>query len=514
MVLTLAFLMGGSLTQAAEKAKAAPEKEKKAEAAESSEKAKPEQSVTQHSAVIGGATINYTATAGTLIIRNEKDEPWASIDYIAYTKRDVADQSRRPITFAYNGGPGSSSIWLHMGALGPRRVVTTDAGETPPAPYKVVDNVYSIIDKTDLVMIDPVGTGISKAVGKAKDKDFWGADPDIQSVAQFIKQYVSDNDRWNSPKYLFGESYGTTRSAGVVDYLQTRENMQFNGVVLVSVALDLEAIFNLPGNDRPYPFFLPTYAAVAFYHHMLPNPPKELQPFLDEVRKYALGEYTEALMKGDQLDPAARKQVVQKLHEYTGLSESYIEKANLRIDEGEFTQELLREHGETVGRLDARFTGPSLDVLAKEAEYDPQSAAISSAFTAAFLDYYHKDLKFGENKTYRIMNPNVFRTWDFKHRVAGAPFPLPTLTNTGLDLAHALKYNPNLRILVLNGYFDLATPFLATEYMMSHLELDKTLASHVEMKYFPAGHMMYVHEPSLKQMKADVASFIDQTDRL
>jgi carboxypeptidase C (cathepsin A) len=514
MVLVLACLMGTLPAYAAEKPKPAPEKEKKAESSETADAAKPEQSVTQHSVVIGGATINYTATAGTLIIRNEKDEPWASMDYIAYTKRDVADESRRPITFAYNGGPGSSSVWLHMGALGPRRVVTTDAGETPPAPYKIVDNADSIIDKTDLVMIDPVGTGISKAVGKAKDKDFWGADPDIESVSQFIKQYVSDNNRWNSPKYLLGESYGTTRSAGVVDYLQTRENMQFNGVILVSVALDLEAIFNLPGNDRPYPFFLPTYAAVAFYHHMLPNPPKELAPFLDEVRKYALGEYTGALMKGDELEPAERAAVIKKLHEYTGLSEAYIDKANIRIDEGEFTQELLREHGETVGRLDARFTGPSLDILAEEAEYDPQSAAISAAFTAAFLDYCHKDLKFGQGKTYHITNPNVFRTWDFKHKVQGAPFPLPTLTNTGIDLAHALKYNPDLRILVLNGYFDLATPFLATEYMMSHLGLDKTLASHIEMKYFPAGHMMYVHEPSLKKMKADVAAFIDRTDRL
>ena len=262
----------------------AAEAPKKAEKPEKAEPPRAEKSVTSHSVVIGGVTVAYTATAGTLIVRNEKDEPWASMGYVAYVRKDSADAGRRPVTFAYNGGPGSSSIWLHMGALGPKRIVVSDAEPTPPPPYRLVDNASSILDKTDLVMIDPVGTGISRAVGGAKEKDFWGVDPDIDSVARFIRQWVTENGRWNSPKYLLGESYGTTRSAGVVEALQSRYGMSFNGVILVSVALDLEAIFNGPGNDRPFPLFLPTYAATAWYHKLLPSRPEKLEPFLDEVR--------------------------------------------------------------------------------------------------------------------------------------------------------------------------------------------------------------------------------------
>jgi len=473
---------------------------------------KADSSVTHHSVTIGGAQVRYKATAGTLILRDDKDKPEASVGYVAYTREGLKGGGPRPITFAYNGGPGSSSIWLHMGALGPRRVVTTDAAPTPPPPYQLADNPFSLIDVTDLVMIDPVGTGISRAVGKKKDEDFWGVDPDIQSVGRFIKQYVSANGRWNSPKYLLGESYGTTRSAGIVDVLQTQEGMSFNGVILVSVALDLGAIFAWPGNERPYPLFLPTYAAVAWYHHALPDPPEKLEPWLDEVRAYALGPYTAALMKGNALREAERKAVAEKLHDYTGLSTDYILKANLRVNEGKFTQELLREHGETVGRLDARFTGVDFDPLAEEAQYDPQSAAISAAFTAAFLDYYHRELGFGKGKTYKVSG-GVFGKWKWEHKVRGSGFPSP-FPNTGLDLAHALGYNPNLRVLVLNGYFDLATPFLATEYMMSHLNLSENLRSHIEQKYYQAGHMMYLHEPDLEKMKADVAGFIERTDRL
>jgi carboxypeptidase C (cathepsin A) len=472
----------------------------------------PESSVTQHSAMIGGVAVSYTATAGTLIVRNQKDEPWASIGYIAYVRKDAGLPARRPITFSYNGGPGSSSIWLHMGALGPRRVVTSDATATAPPPYQVVDNAYSVLDKTDLVMIDPVGTGVSRAVGEAKDKDFWGVDPDIESVSRFIKQYVTDNGRWNSPKYLLGESYGTTRSAGVVDYLQTHAGMAFNGVILVSVAVDLEAIFALPGNDRPYPLYLPSYAATAWYHKLLGNPPKELEPWLTEVRRFAAGEYAAALAEGDRLSAERRAEIIKKLHGYTGLSEQYLDLANMRVSEGEFTQELLRQHRVTVGRLDSRFSGVTFDPLAKEAEEDPQSAAIEAAFTAAFLDWYHEGLKFGHGKTYVVM-ADIWRTWDFKHKTPGAPIPLPSLTNTGIDLAHAMAFNPNLRVLTLNGLYDLATPFFATESMVAQLHLDKTLQSHVELKYYPAGHMMYVHEPALKAFKADVADFIARTSQ-
>ncbi|MFQ5719480.1 MAG: S10 family peptidase [Acidobacteriota bacterium] len=473
-----------------------------------------EQSVTEHSIRMGGTTLAYTATAGTLILRDEKDEPIARFGYVAYTKQGVKDASRRPITFAYNGGPGSSSIWLHMGTLGPRRILTADAESTPPPPYDVVDNEFSIIDVTDLVMIDPVGTGLSRPVGKAKNEDFWGVDKDIKSVSQFIYQYVNDNERWNSPKYLLGESYGTMRSAGVVDYLQTRNGMAFNGVILVSVFVDAATAITIPGNDEAYRLFVPTYAAVAWYQKALKDRPDDLGAFLGEVRAFCAGEYMFALQKGDRLQGEERAAVVAKLSRYTGLSADYWDKANLRVSEGQFTKELLRQHGKTVGRLDSRFTGVSFNLLGEEANYDPQSAAISPAFTAAFMNYLHHDLEFGQGKTYNVSARGLFRTWEFKHQMPGVRFPVPGLPNTGVDLAHAMGYNPNLEVLVLNGYFDLATPFFATEYTMDHLGLAPELQDHVHMKYYQAGHMMYLHPPSLKQFKADVAAFIRSTDRL
>ena len=512
-VRSIALLLSLSLAPSLTIAQESPPKDAKPGAATpETEKPKPDTSVTEHSIQIGGKTIGYTATAGTLVLRSDKDEPEAQFGYTAYVMKGVTDPTKRPITFAYNGGPGSSSIWLHMGALGPRRIVTTDAGMTPPPPYQVVDNDQSILDVSDLVMIDPVGTGFSHALGKKENKDFWGTDPDIASVSQFIFQYVSDNDRWNSPKFLLGESYGTTRSAGVVDYLWNEKGMAVNGVVLVSVALDLEAIFQWPGNERPYPFFVPTFAATAWYHKALPDQPEKLEPFLDEVRAWAMGPYRAALAKGDRLADEERSEIVSKLHEYTGLSEDYIRKANLRVTEPEFTHELLNDQRQTVGRLDSRFTGFTFDQLGEGAEYDPQSEAVTAAYTAAFLDYYHRDLQYGRDKTYHV-SAQVFGSWDFKHRVPGSRFPMP-MVNTGVDLGQALGLNPNLRVLVLNGYFDLATPFLATEYMFSHLGLPPELAAHVTMKYFEAGHMMYLHPESLAQMKSAVAGFITANDRI
>jgi carboxypeptidase C (cathepsin A) len=476
---------------------------------------KAEQSATQHRIVIGGATISYTAAAGALIVRNAQDQPYASMGYTAYTKSEVADPSRRPITFAYNGGPGASSIWLHMGALGPRRILTSDAAATPPPPYKTVDNEFSILDKTDLVMIDPVGTGFSGAVGEAKDRDFWGVDADIESVSRFIRQYITDNGRWNSPKYLLGESYGTTRSAGVVNYLQVKEGMAFNGVILVSMATDLELPFSaddLPGNQRALPFIIPTYTAVAWYHKVLPDPPAEIAPLLREARAFALGEYAYALALGSDLPDADRKTVIEKLHRYTGLSSDYLDQADLRVPLPQFTQELLRGRRETVGRLDARFLGATFDPLAKNAAYDPQDAATTAAFAAAFFDYLHRDLIFGQGRTY-VLQADAWKTWDYRHKIEGAEMP-EMIVNTGVDLAHAMGFNPNLRVLVLQGVYDLATPFLATEYMVSHLDLRKDLRSHIEIKYYDAGHMMYIHGPSLKRFKQDVATFIDGTDGL
>jgi carboxypeptidase C (cathepsin A) len=513
MPLVLGLLLGSATILGAAEPPSAAQKEGSGEATKQETPAapKPEQSVTEHTIKVGGTVLKYKATAGTLVIRNDDEEPVAAIGYVAYTK-DGVEAKQRALTFAYNGGPGSSAIWLHMGALGPRRIVTTDAGPTPPPPYQVVDNEDTPLDVTDLVMIDPVGTGVSRAVGKAKNKDFWGVDQDIDSVGRFIVQYVNDNGRWNSPKYLLGESYGTMRSAGLVDYLQTKWNMAFNGVILVSVFVDAKTAITWAGNDLGYEMYVPTYAAIAWYHHLVKDAPP-LEPFLAEARQFATGPYAAALGKGDALPEAERKQVIAAMSRLTALAPSFLDKANLRVSEGEFTAELLREHSEIVGRLDARFTGVALDRLAREATDDPQAAAISGAFTAAFLSYYHGELKFGEGKTYKV-EVDLWRDWDWKHKAPGSDFAAPVWPNTGVDLAHAMAYNPNLRILALNGLYDLATPFLGTEYTMDHLGLEKKLRNNIEMRYFEAGHMMYLHPPSLKAFKEAIASFVKATDRL
>jgi carboxypeptidase C (cathepsin A) len=470
-----------------------------------------ESSVTQHHLSAGGKGFDYTATAGTLVIRDDDDKPIANMGYVAYTRRDTKDLAQRPVLFAFNGGPGSSSLWLHMGVLGPKRVVVADPTPTPPAPYKVVDNEFGVLDKADLVMIDPVGTGLSRAVCDRKDEDFWGVDPDIDSVSRFIAQYVSDNNRWSSPKYLFGESYGTTRAAAIVDWLRSRRSLAFNGLVLVSVATDIEAIFaELPGNERPYAAYLPAYAAVGWYHHMLPGQPAALEPFLQEVRGYANGPFTAALLKGDALTDAERDAVAEQIHKYTGLSPEYVKAANLRIAEIAFVHELLKSKRLTVGRLDGRFAGPTQDPLEKYADYDPQSAAISAAFTAAFQDWYHVELKFGQGRTYRATNFAIGEKWKWTHKPIDAAGEQPVV-NSGVDLAQALVQDANLKVLVLNGYYDLATPFSATEHMMAHLGLPPGTSSRIQMKYYEAGHMMYVHPASIKKMKGDVDAFIDST---
>jgi carboxypeptidase C (cathepsin A) len=514
VALTAVFFLGASHAVFAGDTPTAAAKEQGAgvAATESAAIPKAEQSVTEHTIKLGGGPLKYKATAGTLLIRNDDDEPIGAIGYTAYTK-EGAEASQRPLTFAYNGGPGSSSVWLHMGALGPRRIVTTDAGPTPPPPYQVVDNEETILDVTDLVMIDPVGTGLSRAVGKAKNKDFWGVDQDVDSIARFVVQYVNDNGRWNSPKYLLGESYGTMRSAVLVDVLQSKWNMAFNGVVLVSVFVDAKTAITMWGNDLGYEMYVPSYAAIAWYHLIKDAPP--LDTVLTQAREFAAGPYAAALAKGDAIPDDERKAVIASMSRLTGLSPSYLDKANLRVSEGQFTAELLREHAEIVGRLDARFTGVALDRLAEQTpeDQDPQAMAISGAFTAAFLDYLHGELKFGEGKTYKI-EADLWLEWEWKHKAPGSHFPAVGWPNTGIDLAHAIATNPALRVLVLNGYYDLATPFFGTEYTMEHLGLEKKLRGNIEMKYFESGHMMYLHPPALTAFKAAVAGFIKATDRL
>ncbi len=478
----------------------------------------PQESTTQGSVTVEGQRINYKAVAGTLILKNKDGKPTGSMFYVAYLK-DGVNPANRPLTFFYNGGPGSSSVWLHMGAFGPRRVVTADHTHTPAAPYQLVNNDYSLLDATDEVFIDAMGTGFSRILDKDKGgvgtpKDFYGVDPDGKAFAQFITEFLSKYGRWNSPKYLFGESYGTTRSAVLANDLETDDDVDLNGVILLSEILnfDLNADFPQinPGMDLPYELMLPTFTATAWYHHKLPKQPAELQPLLQQVQHFAMNDYAKALQAGSTLDPAAKQQMAEQLHNYTGLPVSYLLKANLRVTGPEFEHELLLDSDELTGRLDSRFAGPVMDPLAEQAEYDPQSAAISSAYVSAFNDYVRKDLKFGKDRVYRP-EINVFPEWSFLHQPPGAPFPLPFGVNVMPDLASAMAYNPDLKVLLNAGYFDLATPYYAAVYTMHHLPMPDKLQSNIQYAFYPSGHMVYVHVPSLKALHDNAAKFIDST---
>jgi carboxypeptidase C (cathepsin A) len=474
-----------------------------------------ESSVTEHTIRIGGQSISYKATSATMLLKNDSGAPIGSLYYTAYTRSDTRDLSQRPISFIYNGGPGSASMWLHMGAFGPRRIVTTEAAPTPPPPYQLVDNENTLLDVTDMVFIDPIGTGFSKPVGKGTGRDFWGVDQDARSVAQFIYQYVSRNGRWNSPKYLIGESYGTTRSAVLVNRLQSAENMDFNGVVLISSVLDFETLEFAPGHDISYVLYLPSYAATAAYHHMIPTP-ANLPAFLDTVRQWAMGPYQDALNKGSALPAAERATVLRQLSAYTGLSQDYLDKANLRVSLGQFNQELNRSKGMVSGRLDSRFLGPEYDLLSEGMEYDPQSEAISSAYTTAINTYLRDDLKFPAGDQ-RYVGGGAVQPWDWNRQPQGRGGRgggfFRGATYVGSDLANALISNPNLRVEVENGYYDMATPFFATEYTMDHLGVNPDLRSHVGLKYYDAGHMMYLRVADLAKLKGNIAAFIGSTSR-
>jgi len=508
--IVLALLVAGfPAVLRAQEAGRAPEA-KPAEPPEKKEPPKEETSATEHSIRIGGQTINYTATFGSILIRDDKDEPAALVFYTAYTRSDTKDMTQRPLTFAYNGGPGSASAWLHMGAFGPRRVVTPDAKYAPPGPYHLSDNASSLIDKTDVVFLDPVGTGYSHAVGKHENKEFWGIDQDVHSLAQVIRLYVSRNSRWTSPKYLLGESYGTFRSAALGAYLQQHDGMDLNGIVLISNVLDLSQLTFGLGDDRCYILYLPSYAATAWYHKMLKNPPSDMHALIDDARKFAAGEYAAALMKGSRLTDAEKADMARKLAAYTGLSEDYLIKANLRVTLGQFREELKRATGETTGRLDARYTGPMYDLLAENAETDPQSNAITGAYTAAINSYLRDELKYKTDRNYNLLGGEPGRNWEWR-RMGGPGQFFPGAPNVMGDLARAMLTNPNLHVEVENGIYDMATPFFATEYTMEHLGLPAKLQSHIVEKYYDAGHMMYVNDGELAKLKENIGKFIDET---
>lgn len=463
-------------------------------------------SVTHGTVVINGAPVSYTATAGTLVINEEDPEnktaPKAktTIFYIAYTRNDIDDPGARPLTFSFNGGPGSSSVWLHLGLLGPRRVEMLDERPTPP-PYRVVPNEFSLLDTSDLVFIDPVSTGYSRAVTGEKPDQFHQFTKDIETVGEFIRLYTTRAKRWTSPKFLIGESYGTTRAAGVAGYLQQRHGYYLNGIMLVSSILDFITADFDPDNDLPFILFLPTYTATAWYHRRLPaDLQDDLQRALAEAAAFASREYVLALMQGDALPAEDRARIVEQLARLTGLSPEFVERSNLRIDIFRFVKELLRDQRRTVGRLDSRFTGVDRDAAGEHFEYDPSYTVIQGPYTAALNDYVRRELKFESDLPYEILTGRV-RPWKYDQHENRYVSVSETLRAT-------ISQNPYLRVFVANGYYDLATPYFATEYTFNHLGLDSVLRANITMAYYEAGHMMYVHGPSLARLKDDLAAFI------
>lgn len=481
--------------------------------------AKPGAKITHGEVTVDGHKIDYKAIAGNIYLKNSKSDTTCRMFFVAYMKDGVRNLSDRPITFLYNGGPGSSSLWLHMGAFGPRRVLVADTSHTSPAPYKLVNNQYSLLDASDLVFIDAPGTGFSRIVGAGTKKDFYGVDQDGHAFAQFITRFLSKYNRWNSPKYLFGESYGTTRSAVLARYLEINKNVDLNGVILLSQILSYDISnddnpHTNPGMDMTYELALPTYAATSWFHHKLPKRPANFQDFLHKVEHFAMHQYTQALQKGNMLSKTAKKNIAETMHEYTGLPVNYLMKANLRVSGPQFEHELLNKSDRTTGRLDTRFSGPTMDPLGEYAEYDPQGSSISSAYVSTFNYYIRNVLKYGKGMTYKPVADNIIRSWNFLHQPPNAGRKLDIATNVMPDLATAMKYDPKLHILLNAGYFDLATPFYAAVYTMHHLAIPSRLDKNIEYRFYKSGHMVYVNVPSLKNLHKNVAAFIRKTDNV
>ncbi len=456
----------------------------------------------EFSGTFNGATITYVATASETFLKNDKDENIASMFTTSYTKKDTADARTRPVTFVFNGGPGSASLWLHMGVFGPKRVVVPSDGKPAgAAPYNVADNPLSILDVTDLVFIDPVGTGYSIPLGKAKGEDFWGVKEDADSIAQFIRIWITKNGRWNSPKYISGESYGTTRAARLVPALQGGWNgITVNGVILISSILDFHTADFNKGNDMPYVGYLPTYAASAWFHGKVTPKPASLEDFVQQARDFAVNEYSVALLKGSKLKGDERKAIVSKLAYFTGLSETYIEQADLRVDASRFQKQLLRDRSLVVGRFDSRYTGKDYDDAGERFENDPSGYGIDGAYVTAVNDYLTRSLKVNFDRRYRILEGEPGSKWKWSERGGWA-----THTNVAPHLGKAMRENSDFRVYQANGYYDMATPMFATELTMANNGIDP---AKVTMSSFEAGHMLYTHEPSLKRLASEVRAFI------
>ncbi len=471
---------------------------------------------TRHQVVIDGRKIQYTVTTGTLILKAEvstkketqketpKDfeEPKAAIFFIAYTRDGVDDLESRPLTFSFNGGPGSSSAWLHLGLLGPRRVLMDEMGNSLPPAYRLVENEYSLLDVTDLVFIDPVSTGFSRAVPGEDDREFHGFQKDIESVGDFIRLYTSRYKRWASPKFLIGESYGTTRAAGLSGYLQERHGFFLNGIMLISAVLNFQTHDFQVGNDLPYITFLPTYAATAWYHQCLEPglQAKPLREFLDEVEQFTARSYVPSLMQGASLSPNERQELIDQLSRYTGLTPEYIDRTELRIEIFKFVKELLRSRKRTIGRLDTRFTGVDRNSSGESFEFDPSYSNILGCYTAMLNHYITGELEFTSDLPYEILTGRVW-PWSYKEYEN-------RFVDVSETLRQAMSQNPHLKVYIANGYFDLATPYHATEYTVNHLGLDTSLQQNIRMSYFEAGHMMYIHLPSLQKIRRELVDFL------
>jgi carboxypeptidase C (cathepsin A) len=457
-------------------------------------------SVTEHELTVGGRKIAFTATAGLQTLRDAGGKPTAEIFHIAYTRKGATNPAARPLTFSFNGGPGSSSVWLHLGLLGPKRVRLRDDGFAVPPPYELVDNESSLLDETDLVFIDPVGTGYSRATKPEEARNFYGVNEDARSIGEFIRLYVTRNGRWSSPKFLIGESYGTTRAAALSGELLGTHRMNLNGIMLVSTVLNFQTIWGGEGNDLPHVLYLPSYAATAWYHKKLAPElqAKPLSEVLKEAEEFAVGDYNQALLLGSGLDSARRTAVVRRMSRLTGLAESFVEASDLRVSLSRFNAELLRDRRLVTGRFDSRYTGPARDPLSRQAERDPSGDAVFSAFASTFNHYVREVLKFEDDRPYHVLAGVGPWNWDAENQFA----------NVSEILAESMASNPFLKVHVSNGYYDMATPYFATRYTFNHMRLPPELLRNITQDDYTAGHMMYLNRPDLEKQKADLSRFI------
>jgi carboxypeptidase C (cathepsin A) len=457
-------------------------------------------SVTRHSITIEGQKIDYTATAANYLMKDEDGTPKASIFFVAYTRDSVKDPADRPVTFSFNGGPGAAAVWVQFGAFGPKIVERNEEGMGYPPPGKLIDNEFSILDVTDLVFIDPVSTGYSRTVPGVDAKNYHGIKPDIESVGEFIRLWITRNERWASSKFLAGESYGTTRSAGLAEFLQSRYGMDLNGIVLVSSVLNWQAILFGPGNDMAPMLYLPSYAAAAWYHKKLPPELEgDLEKTLREVEDFAMHDYAQALLEGDALPAARRQTIAEKVARYTGLSVDYVLRSNLRVGIERFCKELLRSEGKTIGRLDSRFTGSDLDAVGEFPEYDPADVAVDAPYVAMLNDYLRRELGYKEDRLYD-RQAEVF-PWSTE----GFQFRYPYL---GEALREAMVKNPDLKVLVASGHFDFATPYFDAVFTARHLGLPEALRGNMKLTTYDAGHMMYIRRADHQKLKKEIAELI------